>query len=105
MKLPQDPHYDEKTRRRVEAMVEAEQRYLASLQRAGDASGALAERDWRGLVQFVTEHRKSEHATVQKGMKDLRETVWALVSSAHRVAQADASRPVDVHLEKVRAAV
>ena len=73
--------------------------------RAGDSSGALAERDWRGLVQFMTEHRKSEHSSVQKGMKDLRETVWSLVSSAHRVAQADASRPVDAHLEKVRSAV
>jgi diguanylate cyclase (GGDEF)-like protein len=73
--------------------------------RAGDSSGALAERDWRGLVQFMTEHRKSEHGTVLKGMKELRETVWAIVSSAHRVAQADASRPVDAHLEKVRTAV
>jgi diguanylate cyclase (GGDEF)-like protein len=53
----------------------------------------------------MTEHRKSEYTSVQKGMKDLRETVWSLVSSAHRVAQADASRPVDAHLEKVRSAV
>jgi diguanylate cyclase (GGDEF)-like protein len=73
--------------------------------RAGDSSGGLAARDWRGLVQFMSEHRRSEQSSVQKGMKDLRETVWSIVASAHRVAQADAGRPVAEHLERVRAAV
>jgi diguanylate cyclase len=72
---------------------------------AGDPAGGLASRDWRGLVAFVGEHRRSEHQQTQKGMKDLRETIWSLVSSAHRVAQADASQPVTEQLERVRAAV
>jgi len=72
---------------------------------AGDPAGGLASRDWRGLVAFVGEHRRSEHQQTLKGMKDLRETIWSLVSSAHRVAQADASRPVTEQLERVRAAV
>jgi hypothetical protein len=72
---------------------------------AGDPAGGLASRDWRGLVAFIGEHRRSEHQQTLKGMKDLRETIWSLVSSAHRVAQADASRPVTEQLERVRAAV
>ena len=72
---------------------------------AGDPPGGLASRDWRGLVAFVGEHRRCEHQHTLKGMKDLRETIWSLVSSAHRVAQADASRPVTEQLERVRAAV
>jgi len=72
---------------------------------AGDPAGGLASRDWRGLVAFVGEHRRSEHQQTLKGMKDLRETIWSLVSSAHRVARADASRPVTEQLERVRAAV
>jgi diguanylate cyclase (GGDEF)-like protein len=72
---------------------------------AGDPAGGLASRDWRGLVAFIGEHRRSEHQQTLKGMKNLRETIWSLVSSAHRVAQADASRPVTEQLERVRAAV
>ena len=72
---------------------------------AGDPAGGLASRDWRGLVHFVGEHRRSETQHVQHGMKDLRETIWALVASSHRVAQADASRGVTEQLERVRVAV
>jgi len=73
--------------------------------RAGDAPGGLAGRDWRGLIHFVGEHRRSEHQHVHKGMKDLRETIWSLVASAHRVAQADATQSVEQQIERVRAAV
>src|SRR5690349_21497076 len=62
--------------------------------RAGDTPGGLAGRDWRGLIHFITDHRRSEHQHVHKGMKDLRETIWSLVASAHRVAQADATQSV-----------
>jgi diguanylate cyclase len=72
---------------------------------AGDPAGGLASRDWRGLVHFIAEHRRSEQQHAVKGMKDLRETIWSLVTSAHRVAQADAGRPVSEQLERVRAAV
>jgi diguanylate cyclase (GGDEF)-like protein len=71
---------------------------------AGDPAGGLASRDWRGLVAFVGEHRRSEQQHTQKGMKDLRETIWSIVTSAHRVVQADASRPVSEQLARVRAA-
>jgi diguanylate cyclase len=73
--------------------------------RAGDPAGGLAARDWRGLVHFVGEHRRSEQQHAEKGMRDLRETVWSVVASAHRAAQADASQPVTEHLSRVRAAV
>jgi diguanylate cyclase (GGDEF)-like protein len=73
--------------------------------RAGDTPGGLAGRDWRGLIHFVGEHRRSEHVHVHKGMKDLRETIWSLVASAHRVAQADATQSVEQQMERVRAAV
>ena len=72
---------------------------------AGDPAGGLASRDWRGLVHFIGEHRRSEQQHALKGMKDLRETIWSLVASAHRVAQADAGRPVSEQLERVRAAI
>ena len=58
-----------------------------------------------GLVHFVGEHRRSEHQHAQKAVRDLRDTIWSLVASAHRVAQADAGRPVTEQLERVRAAV
>jgi diguanylate cyclase (GGDEF)-like protein len=73
--------------------------------RAGDPAGGLTARDWRGLVHFVGEHRRSEQQHAEKGMRDLRETVWSVVASAHRVAQADASQPVTEQLSRVRAAV
>jgi diguanylate cyclase (GGDEF)-like protein len=73
--------------------------------RAGDAAGGVAARDWRGLVHFMGEHRRSEHQYAQKSTRDLRETIWSLVASAHRVAQADAARPVSEQLERVRVAV
>src|SRR5438105_10776314 len=40
MKEQQRPQHDEKTRRRIEAMVEAEARYLAKLRDAARAPGA-----------------------------------------------------------------
>ena len=70
--------------------------------RAGDAAGGVAARDWRGLVHFVGEHRRSEHQHAQKAMGDLRQTIWSLVASAHRVAQADAARPMSEQLERVQ---
>src|SRR5690348_4625920 len=73
--------------------------------RAGDPAVGLSARDWRGLVHFVGEHRRGEHQHAQKSMRDLRETIWSIVASAHRVAQADAGRPVSEQLERVRAAV
>lgn len=73
--------------------------------RAGDAAAGLSARDWRGLVHFMGEHRRSEQQFAQKSMRDLRETIWSLVSSAHRVAEADAGRPVSEQLERVRSAV
>ena len=73
--------------------------------RGTDVSGGVSARDWRGLVHFVGEHRRSEYQHVQKGMRDLRETVWSIVSSTHRIAEADASRPVAEQLERVRTAV
>ena len=73
--------------------------------RAGDTPGGLPGRDWRGLAHFMGDHRRSEHQYVQKGMRELRETIWAIVASAHRVAQADAERPISEQLERVRAAV
>jgi diguanylate cyclase len=73
--------------------------------RAGDPAVGLSARDWRGLVHFVGEHRRSEQQHAQKSVRDLRETIWAIVASAHRVAQADAGRPVTEQLERVRAAV
>lgn len=73
--------------------------------RAGDTPGGLAGRDWRGLIHFVGEHRRNEQLHVHKSMKDLRETIWSLVSSAHRVAQSDASHSVESQMERVRSAV
>ena len=73
--------------------------------RGVDVAGGVAARDWRGLVHFVGEHRRSEQVHTQKGMRDLRETVWSIVASAHRVAEADASRPVSDQLERLRVAV
>ena len=73
--------------------------------RAGDTPGGLGGRDWRGLIQFVGEHRRSEHQHVEKNMRDLRETIWSLVASAHRVAQADATESVSQHMERVKIAV
>ena len=49
--------------------------------------------------------RRSEQVHTQKGMRDLRETVWSIVASAHRVAAVDASRPLSDQLERVRVAV
>jgi len=72
---------------------------------AGDPAGGLTSRDWRGLVHFVGEHRRSEQQHALKGMNDLRETIWSLVASAHRVAQADAGQSVSDQLARVRAAV
>lgn len=73
--------------------------------RAGDVQGGLAARDWRGLIHFVGEHRRSEFNQVQKGMRELRDTIWSLVASAHRVAQADAAQSVTQQMDRVRAAV
>lgn len=75
--------------------------------RAGDTPGGLAARDWRGLVQFINEHRRGEHQHAHAGMRELRETVWAIVSSTHRVTQADVEcgRAVTEQLERVKAAV
>jgi diguanylate cyclase (GGDEF)-like protein len=73
--------------------------------RAGDTPGGLTGRDWRGLVHFIGDNRRNEHQHVQKGMRELRDTIWAIVASAHRVAQADAAKPVSEQLERVRAAV
>jgi diguanylate cyclase len=73
--------------------------------RAGDTPGGLPGRDWRGLAHFIGDHRRNEHQYVEKGMRELRDTIWAIVASAHRVAQADAGRPVSEQLERVRAAV
>jgi diguanylate cyclase len=38
-------------------------------------------------------------------MRELRDTIWTIVASAHRVAQADAGQPISEQLERVRAAV
>lgn len=73
--------------------------------RAGDPAGGLSARDWRGLVHFFSEHRRGEQQHAQKSMRDLRETIWSIVASAHRVAQADAGRPISDQLDRVRAAV
>lgn len=73
--------------------------------RAGDTLGGLPGRDWRGLAHFIGDHRRSEHQHVQKVMRELRDTIWAIVAAAHRVAQADAGRPVSEQLERVRVAV
>jgi len=75
--------------------------------RAGDSPGGLAERDWRGLVHFTGEHRRSEQQHAHKGTRDLRETIWAIVSSTHRMTQADVEcgRAVSEQLERVKAAV
>jgi diguanylate cyclase len=73
--------------------------------RAGDTPGGLPGRDWRGLAHFMGDHRRNEHQYVQKGMHELRDTIWAIVASAHRVAQADAGQPISEQLERVRAAV
>lgn len=73
--------------------------------RAGDTPGGLPGRDWRGLAHFIGDHRRNEHQYVEKSMRELRDTIWAIVASAHRVAQADAGRPVSEQLERVRAAV
>jgi len=73
--------------------------------RAGDTPGGLPGRDWRGLAHFMGDHRRNEHQYVQKGMRELRDTIWAIVASAHRVAQADAGQPISEQLERVRAAV
>lgn len=75
--------------------------------RPDEISGVLARRDWRGLVHFINDHRRAEHQFAGKTMAELRETIWAIVASAHRVGQAeDASgRSVSEHLARVRAAV
>jgi diguanylate cyclase (GGDEF)-like protein len=73
--------------------------------RAGDAAAGIAARDWRGLVHFITDHRRSEHQFAQSSMRELRETIWSIVASSHRVAQADAGRSVDDQLQRVRSAV
>ena len=73
--------------------------------RAGDTPGGLPGRDWRGLAHFIGDHRRNEHQYVQKAMRELRDTIWAIVASAHRVAQADTGRPISEQLERVRAAV
>jgi len=73
--------------------------------RAGDPAVGLSARDWRGLVHFANEHRRAEHQYTQKSMRDLRETIWSIVASAHRVAESDASRSVSDQLERVRVAV
>jgi diguanylate cyclase (GGDEF)-like protein len=73
--------------------------------RAGDTPGGLPGRDWRGLAHFMGDHRRNEHQYVQKGMRELRDTIWAIVASAHRVAEADAGQPISEQLEQVRAAV
>jgi diguanylate cyclase len=73
--------------------------------RADESNGGLHDRDWRGLVHFIGDHRRSETQHVQKTMHELRETIWAIIASAQRVAQADAGRPVSEQLARVRAAV
>src|SRR5438105_3198096 len=51
--------------------------------RAGDTPGGLPGRDWRGLSHFIGDHRRNEHQHVQKGLRELRDTIWAIVASAH----------------------
>jgi diguanylate cyclase len=73
--------------------------------RAGDTPGGLPGRDWRGLAHFIGDHRRSEHQHVQKSTRELRDTIWAIVATAHRVARADAAKPVSEQLQRVRTAV
>ena len=73
---------------------------------AGDTPGGLAKRDWRGFVQFFGEHRRGEQQSTEKGLRELRETVWDIVASTHRLAQGDVDcgRAVREQLDRVRSA-
>lgn len=74
---------------------------------AGESVRGLAKRDWRGLVQFFGEHRRGEQQSAQQGMRELRDTVWAVVTSTHRIAQSDLTcgQAISDQLERVKAAL
>ena len=50
-----------------------------------------ARRDWRGLRQLVTAHRKREAAFVETSMANLRNAIWSIVGTVNRAASQDKS--------------
>jgi diguanylate cyclase len=73
----------------------------------GEQARGLTNRDWRGLVQFFGEHRRGEQQAAQTGMRELRDTVWAVVTSTHRIAETDVAcgNAIADQLERVKTAL
>jgi diguanylate cyclase (GGDEF)-like protein len=73
----------------------------------GHAGLAIAERNWRGLVQHFGSQRREEQEHASKGQFDLRETIWAFVRCVHQIVVDDQEndRLSARELERIRVAV
>jgi diguanylate cyclase len=71
-----------------------------------EARSGTPSRDYRALVDFVTQQRKNENSYIGKALEDLRHTVWAFVHSLNRALadESDGDTRVAGHLAQLRSA-
>jgi diguanylate cyclase len=71
------------------------------------ATGGILDRDWNGLLVFFAGLRQDEREYVVRGVSDLRESLWTLVSTLHRAVldEHEEDRIATDSLSRVRAAV
>src|SRR6202008_4928139 len=72
--------------RQVEALAEHWSQHLLIRQPkpGDDARSGPPSRDYRALVDFVTQQRRQESTYLAKALCDLRQTVWAFIQSVNR---------------------
>jgi diguanylate cyclase len=73
--------------------------------RGVDVSRGVAARDLAWPRAFRWRAPAKRAPARAEGHAELRQTIWSIITSAHRVAEADASRPVSDQLERVRSAL
>lgn len=55
------------------------------------ASLAIPDRDWNGIVRAVTEQRRTEHKYVDASIGELKDALWACVETVHSSVKVDHS--------------
>lgn len=98
----------ERTAQQVQDLAEHwSQHLLIRRPKPGDETrSTTVPRDYRAVLEFITEQRRQESAHVGNALWDLRETVWAFVRSLSSAFNEDAKSDalVGEHLQKLKSA-
>lgn len=74
---------------------------------APGAPSSPARRDWIGVRQFVSDHRRRESTYVTRGFDDLKQVIWVFIQGLGRAVPADEKddRQVSDQLSRLRQAI